>query len=292
MLSINRVLPTLAILLLLIPSVSNAKTAVWKASKDGNTVYLGGTVHLLAKSDYPLPNAFETAYKDSQEIVLETDISAAMDLGFQMKSMKIVMFQDDRTLSTVVSDKNYKALSELLETKGLPISMFEKFTPAGVSLTLAALEMQKMGMAETLGVDKHFYDRAQSDSKKAHFLETTDEQLSFIESMNSLDPDKIIESAIEENLDFQAKMDSILQAWKNGDLDALEETGIDEMQSEFPKLYQVLLVQRNNAWIKEINRFIESPEVEFILVGALHMAGDDGLLVQLKSQGFKVEQLD
>ena len=37
-------------------------SSVWKAQKDGNTVYLGGTIHVLSKGDYPLPDAFDQAY--------------------------------------------------------------------------------------------------------------------------------------------------------------------------------------------------------------------------------------
>ena len=39
----------------------SAKGPVWKVSKGGQTVYLGGTIHLLSPSDYPLPEEFEEA---------------------------------------------------------------------------------------------------------------------------------------------------------------------------------------------------------------------------------------
>lgn len=276
----------------LLPGLSMAKSAVWKVTKGDNTLYLGGTVHLLSKSDYPLPKSFNEAYKNSDDIVLEADVSAATDLSFQVKSLKVMTFQDHRSLSTVLDRKTYEAFSELLSSKGIPIAVFEKFTPAGATLALAAIEMQKMGMLDSLGVDKHFHQQSISDKKPAHFLETIDEQLGFIESMNTLDPNKLVQSSIKEINNFDQQMISLLAAWRSGELSSLEKAGIDEMQDNFPSMYQVLLVQRNNAWMKDIKVFMESPEVEFILVGALHMAGDDGLVTQLKAAGYRVEQQD
>lgn len=292
MISMSRIIFVLMASCLFMPSSAFAKTAVWKASKDGNVVYLGGTVHLLSEVDYPLPKGFEKAYKKSQEIVLEADVSSTSDLSFQIKSLEVMTFQDHRSLSTVLDRKTYQAFSGLLNAKGIPIAVFEKFTPAGATLALTAIEMQKMGMVESLGVDKHFLMRAKADQKQTHYLETLDEQLGFIESMNSLDPNKLIQASIKEMNGIGEKMSSMLDAWKSGDLVDLEDVGIKEMQRDFPNMYQFMLVQRNNAWIKEINGFIESPEVEFLLVGALHMAGDDGLVAQLKSLGYRVEQLD
>ena len=289
---ITRTLTLALIIAALTPSLASAKTPVWKVIKGSNTLYLGGTVHLLTKNDYPLPKSFERAYENAQDVVLEADVSAASDIGFQMKSLKAMTFQDHRSLSTVLDRKTYEEFSDLLAARNIPIAVFEKFTPAGATLALAAIEMQKMGMTDALGVDQHFLQRAINDEKETLFLETVDEQLGFIESMNTLDPNKLVQSSIKEINSFEVKMASMLNAWRNGELTALEDAGINEMQRDFPTMYQILLVRRNNAWMKSIATFIESPDVEFMLVGALHMAGKDGLIAQLKSAGYKVEQLD
>ena len=40
-----------------------AGSPVWKVSKGSNYLYVGGTVHILSETDYPLPYAFELAYQ-------------------------------------------------------------------------------------------------------------------------------------------------------------------------------------------------------------------------------------
>ena len=51
------------------------------------------------------------------------------------------------------------------------------------------------------------------------------------------------------------------------------------------------MVERNNAWMPQIEALLTTEEVEFVLVGALHLVGDDGLLAQLSAKGYRVERL-
>ena len=63
------------------------------------------------------------------------------------------------------------------------------------------------------------------------------------------------------------------------------------MRDEFPAAYQTLLVNRNNAWMGKIEGMAESAQTEFVVVGALHLAGTDGLLEQLDARGYRVTRL-
>jgi uncharacterized protein YbaP (TraB family) len=36
---------------------------------------------------------------------------------------------------------------------------------------------------------------------------------------------------------------------------------------------------------------MQTPEVEFVVVGAMHLPGPDGILQQMKDKGFNVNQL-
>ena len=51
-----------------------ADTSVWKVTSGDNTIYLGGTVHLLRSSDFPLPEEYEQSYQASSEIYFEIDL--------------------------------------------------------------------------------------------------------------------------------------------------------------------------------------------------------------------------
>ena len=63
------------------------------------------------------------------------------------------------------------------------------------------------------------------------------------------------------------------------------------MRETFPGIFKTLLTDRNAAWIDKIKHYLDDESVEFVLFGALHLYGEDGVLELLKNQGFTVEQL-
>ncbi|CAM5192640.1 TraB/GumN family protein [Alishewanella longhuensis] len=50
-----------------------------------------------------------------------------------------------------------------------------------------------------------------------------------------------------------------------------------------------MLVDRNDAWMKTLEQLNE-PGV-MVLVGALHMVGEDGLLTLLADRGYSIKQV-
>jgi uncharacterized protein YbaP (TraB family) len=273
-------------------TVAVAKSPVWKVSKGDDFLYLGGTIHVLSKNDYPLPQAFETAYKNVDDIVLETDATALAAPEVQGRILNAMSFQDHRALSNVLDRDTYSQLDQLLKSKGIPIAVFDKFTPAGAIMALTQFELQKLGLIGGDGVDAHFGGRAIRDQKESLFLESFEQQLGFIQSMNQLEPNLLIKSGIKDIETLETSWAELLSAWRSGDLDKLEKIGIVEMKRDFPTLYQTILVKRNDHWLGEIEAMMLSEDKEFILVGALHMAGPDGLITRLKADGYTVKQLD
>ncbi len=269
-----------------------AKAPVWKVSKGDDYLYLGGTIHVLSKNDYPLPQAFEIAYNRVDDIVLETDAAALVAPEVQGRILNAMSYQDHRALSNVLDRDTYSQLDQLLKSKGIPIAVFDRFTPAGAMMALTQFELQRLGLIGGEGVDAHFGARAIRDKKESLFLESFEQQLSFIQSMNQLEPNLLIKSGINDIEQLETVWAELLSAWRNGDLDQLEKIGIVDMKRDFPTLYQTILVKRNDQWLDEIKAMILSEDKEFILVGALHMAGSDGLITRLKAAGYTVSQLD
>lgn len=45
-------------------------------------------------------------------------------------------------------------------------------------------------------------------------------------------------------------------------------------------------------WIPEIERLLDTGDVELVLFGALHLVGNEGVLALLEDRGYQVEQVD
>ena len=82
-------------------SCAHAQISVWKVSKDGNEMYLAGSVHVLKKSDYPLPTEFDQAFENSDKLVFETDIAKLQDPALAQKMMAKGMLTDNKTLDVL-----------------------------------------------------------------------------------------------------------------------------------------------------------------------------------------------
>lgn len=267
-----------------------AETSVWSVSSGDNTIYLGGTVHLLRPSDYPLPEEFDQAYEASSELYFETDISSMSDLAVQTQMLQQLTYSDERTLKTVLNAEAYAALSEYSEGIGLPLIMLEKFKPGLLVSTLQILEFQSMGFTPQ-GVDVHFNARGISDGKSLGQLETVQEQIGFIAAMGEGNESEFILLSLRDIEETDELIERMISAWRSGDNSALSELFIGDMKSEAPELYDSLLLQRNLKWIPQIEQMLNDADTEFVLVGAAHIAGENGLLDLLASKGYKIQQL-
>src|SRR4030088_2701140 len=61
---------------------SRAASCIWKVSgPEGGTLYLGGSIHALRSTDYPLPRAFNRAFDASSRLIFEIDTKALSASG-------------------------------------------------------------------------------------------------------------------------------------------------------------------------------------------------------------------
>lgn len=267
----------------------SSQTSVWVISQGDEKVYLGGTIHLLRNSDYPLPAPFEEAYDIADELYFETDLGTINSPAFQQQVMAQLTYQDGRNLSTVLSDEAYTALQSYVNNSGLPIPMpmLESFKPGLLISTLSVLEMQKLGFTPQ-GVDAYFYTRAVGDGKTRGELETIEEQLTMLSRMGEGYESDYVLYSLADFEQLGSELENIVTHWRNGNTGSLSNDFIGPMREQSEVLYQELLVDRNQNWIPQIERMFEDDDTEFVLVGVAHMLGDDGLLAALKTRGFEV----
>jgi len=265
-----------------------SQTSIWQVEGNGTTLYIGGTVHVLSKADYPLPKEYDEVYSKAEELVFEADIAAMSDPTLAGQIMMSSMYTDDRTLSSVLNEESYSKLSKECKKAGIDIKKMEKLKPSMVILTLTMMSLQDMGIGEE-GVDQKFYSKAKEDGKDLDFFETVKEQVNMITSMGEGNESEYVLHSLNDLKDTEDMMKEILADWKKGTSGIINET-LDEMKKDYPNIYKTLVLDRNNAWMPKIDSFLEDKDVEFILVGTLHLHGSDGLIAQLKNKGYNVVQ--
>lgn len=267
-----------------------AQSSVWKISKNGDSIYLGGTVHLLKRSDYPLPKQFDKAYKNSDTIYFETDLQAGNSQSFQQRLFSKMRLENGQTLSSVLNPRTYKRLKAFASKYPINFNQFEGFKPAMIILMLSISELQKLGI-DAPGVDLYYENRALSDGKKLGSLETPNDQLNFLASMGEGNENSFVNKSLDDFKKTKFLMPKMTKAWREGNLNKLDNLFAKDMKKDYPKVYKTLLVDRNNNWLPQIKKMFENKNKEFVLVGVGHLVGNDGLIYMLRKDGFTIEQL-
>lgn len=276
--------------LLLFSVDSLAQSSVWLATKNGNTVYLGGTIHMLRADDYPLPPEFETAYAEADSLYFEIDIDQMNDPVAQLGMLQRLMYTDGRTLQTVLNNEAYSTLTDYVAKFGMPMLMLQNMKPGMLMSTLELLEFQTRGFTPD-GVDMHFHQRAKADAKTIEAFETVDEQIGFIENMGEGEESEYVLLSLRDLEKIDDDIESMVSIWRNGEADDLVELFVEDMEETIPGVYQTLLLDRNNKWMPTIEAMFNDSNTEFILVGVAHLVGEDGLVQHLRNRGYQVNQL-
>jgi uncharacterized protein len=263
---------------------------LWKASgKQGGVVYLVGSVHMLTKDYYPLSPALDSAFKDSDLLVEEADLAEMLSAGAQLQMLTRGMLPSSQSLDKVVSASTFALLSKRVGGLGLPVEALLRFKPWMLAMTLEALEWQKAGFDPELGLDKHFYDRAQTDGKAVQGLETLDYQVSRFDEMSMDQQDKMLANTLKDLDTEMGNVNKLADAWQAGDAQAVERIVLQDLKQD-PLMYQRLLVERNRNWLPKLEALFGRRGHAFVVVGAAHLIGPDGLLAMLRAKGYSVEQ--
>jgi len=252
-------------------------------------MYLVGSVHLLAKDYYPLNPALESAFKDSDRLVEEVDLGEMMATENQLNMLMQGMLPSGQSLETVVSKTTFELVTKRLEGLGMPVEPLKRMKPWLLAITLLGMEWQKAGFEAELGLDKHFFDLAKAAGEPVEGLETISFQIAQFDGMTNEEQERLLAETLKELDTQQGEVTRLADAWKAGDVATVERIVLQDLKSD-TRLYQRMLVDRNRNWLPKIEAIAAKGGRPFIVVGAAHLVGSDGLIAMLRGRGYAVEQ--
>jgi len=268
---------------------TTTRSFMWKATRQQGAIYLVGSVHMLTKDFYPLAPPLDAGFKDSDLLVEEVDLTEMLAPETQFSLLSRGMLPAGQTLDKVVSPATMALVNARVGGLGMPASALQQFKPWFLAMTLMAVEWQKAGFDSALGLDKHFFDRAQADGKAVQGLETTEYQIARFDGMAMSQQDRFLAESLKDLDSEKASVQKIADAWKIGDLPTVERLVLQDVKDD-PFMYQRLLVERNRNWLPKIEALFARPGRAFVVVGAAHLVGPDGLIAMLRAKGARVDQ--
>ena len=270
---------------------AQAGSPVWAIRGEHNTVYLAGSVHLLKAQESTLPGAFDRAYASSKGLVMELDLDSVSPSDAAGWMLEHGMLPEGATLQQKIGGTRYQRVSAEAKRLGLPAEILDQFQPWVLGMQLLELQYAQLGYQADEGVEQQLDQRAKADGKPIRGLETLDEQLGVLGGMSDEDQAHFLDMIVTEMRDVGSETQSVITAWRSGDAQKLAALLSDEYKS-FPALYRTLVSDRNRRWVPQIEKLFQERQDYFVVVGALHLVGDGGLLELMRRDGYKAEQLN
>jgi uncharacterized protein YbaP (TraB family) len=270
---------------------ADARSIVWSVRGEHNTVYLLGSIHVLRPGDGGLPEAAERAYDEAEQLVMEIDLDdpALADPGVMLGKMQgAALLPPGETLQKVLGT-DYAAINERAQRSGIDLALLDRFAPWFVATMLLQVELAKHGFRPELGIEQRIVDRALEDHKPLLGLETAEEQFAVLAGLTMNEQKRFLLMTLEESEQLDEQLESLLEAWRSGDSEALARALSDEFEN-FPELYRPLTEDRNRAWLDDIIGLFDERDDYLVVVGALHLVGRNSVVDLLRQRGYTVTQ--
>jgi uncharacterized protein len=261
--------------------------SVWKITgPTGATLYLGGSIHALRSDDYPLPAAYNRAFDASSRLAFEVDRKALMESSKGLS--KAGEYPRGDSLKNHVDPRTYAYLRRLFGLLKIPEEKIARFRPWYLALVLQAPNLR--GLSEELGVEEFLTKRARANSKPITGLETAREHMEIFSGLSDRQSEAMLLLMFLPAEKGSSEGARLTNAWRRGDAETETRIFLDGFR-DFPSLGARLLAVRNRKWIPKIESYLGSRQTYFVVIGAAHMGGADGVLALLRARGYKVEQL-
>jgi len=278
-----------------------APISLWRVSHGESTVYLLGSIHAVKPSFYPLPAAMDSAFKAADRVVFEVDLQGVNDAAIATLVRDKGLYPPTQHLEDELSTITLKRLRDYLLSRAasdasapsLSLADVQQMRPWYLSLVLGMQELQHAGYNPALGIDQHYFDRARQLNKPTGALETAEAQILLLATDSPEGQDLSLRSTLTTADNFEAQLEQLIDVWRRGNVDAMLTLSL-EAEGDDPLLdqqFKRLINDRNRQMVTHIHGYLERTETTLVIVGALHLGGEQGLLTMLQ-RDYVVTQVD
>ncbi len=262
---------------------------LWRVSSPSTSIYLLGSIHVLDADAGTLGAAVDASFAAARTLVFEVDMDRMAEAG--MKLLAAGTLRDGVALADVVAPETYRLACGRLRGLGLDPDAFARMRPWMVAMTLSAFELTRAGYSQEDGVDAQLFARAKEAGKERKALETVDYQVSLFADMDGVESEAFLRETLHELDALIPQVRELTAAWRRGDVSTVTRL-LEEGYQEYPDLFARMVTARNRSWLPRLEELLAGREPALVVVGALHLVGDDGILELLRRQGYSVEQME
>lgn len=265
---------------------------LWEINGNGleHPSYLFGTIHMIGKNDFFLPEGTQAVFEKSKMVTFEINLEEMNNMAAMMPLMMQAFMKGDTSLQDLLSKEDYRVVADHFEKIGLPMMFLDRIKPMFLS-ALTSEDALKMSQdpGEIVSYEMEFMEMARKGGKTMAGLETAAYQMSMFDSIPyGVQADMLVES-IQSGSSGNDQFQQMVDLYKNQDLFGLQEMLASDEEG-IAKYEDLLLIRRNRNWIPVMEKMM-ADQPTFFAVGAGHLSGEEGVIALLREKGFTVKPI-
>lgn len=261
------------------------KSLLWKISGNGlkEPSYLFGTIHITC--DATLDANTIKALENTKQLYLELDMD---EKSMQMQMMKYMMMKDGVKLSTLLNTDDFQTVDEFLKKNiNMSAKMFDSFKPFMVTTML----YPKMLDCPFQSFENELMKATKEQKEEVFGLESVEDQMKVFDNISyEIQAEELVKMAKNNLEKDKAELAKMMEIYKNKDIEGMLKMMEDSENKITADNQEFLLNNRNRNWIPVMVKTMKEKPT-FFGVGAGHLAGDEGVIILLRKQGYKVESI-
>jgi uncharacterized protein len=263
---------------------------LWRATKDGRSSYLYGTIH-AARAEWMYPGPVTLgALQRSDTLALELDV---LDPDVQRRLAASIGRQTQEPLPPALT----RRIEAQLKAQCLDPEAFARFAPEFQIASLGVMAARRDGLDPAHAIDLVLAVLARELGKPVASLETPELQMQALQMPSRAATIDFVGSSLDdlESGRTRPMLNRIAKVWtesNHAELARFESwCNCVDTATERAAMKR-MLDDRNPQLAAAIDKLHASGTRVFAAVGSLHMIGPKGLPALLRQRGYRVEQTD
>jgi uncharacterized protein YbaP (TraB family) len=277
---------SLVVSILWLPQIGlAAQGLVYRVQMEGRpTSYLVGTMHSEDERVTGLLTQFAPLIDRVDVVAVEMvpDAVAMLAVG------AATLLPADQSLRTLIGDAQFAALTRAASGLGLPAEVLDRLKPWAAAVTLG-LPQSRTGRF----LDMEIYLHALAQERRVVGLETPAEQLAAFDAMALEVQLALLEEMVKNADQVPKQLEELTTVYLEGDLERIDRVARAQYQGlpeSVARWFDEQLLDRRNArMLDRLTALLDETSV-LVAVGAMHLAGNDGLVNGLRGLGYRVER--
>ena len=259
---------------------------LWRATRDGRTVYLFGTLHVGKPNGRKLGPLTRAALRASDVLALEVDPS----------DPALIKAMADSRPPQPLPDELQARLTRAFERACLSTDALSTLHPVLQATTLTVMEARWLGMDSSYAMEQVLAAQVRALGRRVVALESVATQIQALVPDDEAEARVLLDQSLLQLEDRSARrvLERLATVWDQGDLAGL---------ADFENWCECAATESDRASMRKLNDDRNAPLADgienqhrlgkrvFAAVGALHMTGPQGLPLLLAQRGFKVERV-